>query len=209
LFCDSAFQNGEHTNARPIYDEGNKYLIVAKRDIKAGEQLQNSYNQCDWCDTYSTPPDAESFQATPQIFGLYGFVEFMPQRWVIPRMRLLFDIDDVSARDDQSSGGLKVDFIVPPSRLSVSFLERRIGYLENFAKNHKDRSDVASHELSAIMSFRAAIETAFSEAVAQSEGQLSEEVWTWGDDWYTGGGEGEEDDEDQDILDPRYYEEEL
>lgn len=159
-----------------------------------GEQLQNSYNQCDWCDTFSNPSNGpRSFQVTPQLFELYGFVELIPQRWVIPCHRLFFDIDE-------DGSDLVVDFVVPPSRDGIAFLKDQIEVLQHFETEHRMRSDIPEHELEAIMKLHTAMESAFTLAIEQSKGQITDEVWHWDeDDWYM---EDDEESEDDDVEDP-------
>lgn len=167
-------------------------MIVATRDIQAGEQLQSSYNQCDWChEDYSSPPAGPNkYFVTPQIFEWYGFVELYPQRWVVPYARILFNIDESSEAeenegDEEEGSDLEVTFIVPPSRGGIAFLAIQLERLEAFEMDHKSRTDIPEVELQAIMSFRSAIVTAFENAIEQSEGQFSDQVWLWEEDeWY-------------------------
>lgn len=68
--------NGRKQFRRPSILE--EYRIVALRDIEAGEELYNSYNQCH--DLACPTSMAETF-ITPHLFAEYGFVEQYPQRW--------------------------------------------------------------------------------------------------------------------------------
>lgn len=201
-------RNGYYTNVKPVFKTDDCYMIVATRDIEAGEQLQSSYNQCDWCDEdYSSPPAGPNkYFVTPQIFEWYGFVELYPQRWVVPYARILFNIDESSEAeenegDEEEGSDLEVTFIVPPSRGGIAFLAIQLERLEAFEMDHKSRTDIPEVELQAIMSFRSAIVTAFENAIEQSEGQLSDQVWLWEEDeWYI----EDEDDSDGVGHDPTY-----
>eukprot|EP00934_Nitzschia_sp_Nitz4_P008466 Nitzschia sp. Nitz4//scaffold96_size78090//1661//2876//NITZ4_005481-RA/size78090-augustus-gene-0.9-mRNA-1//-1//CDS//3329560534//8456//frame0 len=171
-------RNGHHTNVSPTYDEGGKrYRVVATRDILAGEQLQNSYNRCDWCSFYSNPDSELNFQVTPQIFELYGFVELFPQRWVLPEARLLFDLDIVEPERATYDGELRVDFIVPPSQYGVSYLWHKLQLLDEFSSTHRNRSDIAISELEAIFELHNAMKVAFNAALLHSRGKLTNKVW--------------------------------
>lgn len=156
--------------------------------------MQNTYNNCEWCDVFSGPVDAESFMVTPHLFEMHGFVEFYPQRWVLPRVRLLFDIIE---SEEDSENELRIEFVAPPSRRGIAFMTTAVEFLEKFEKAHIDRSDIPKHELEGIMSLHSATKIAFKLAIDQSEGQLSDEIW-WEDeeDWFL-----LEDDEDEDPGD--------
>lgn len=152
-------RNGhQHFNTDPILRYGEDYQLVTKQHIPKGAQLQNSYNQCRWCTIYRNPGNEDSFVVTPQIFELYGFVELYPQRWVIPWVRLLFDIDYLDddndnddndqqrqqQRQEQSSSSsssqpqkYNVSFPVPPSDEALTFLSDELERLEEFAQKYQ------------------------------------------------------------------------
>lgn len=173
------------------------------RDIDAGEQLQNSYNQCQWCQIYTNPETADWFQVTPQIFELYGFVEFMPQRFAVPHVRLLFDIDEVDEDEADFPGELEVDFVVPPSPAGIQFLHERLHFLREIEVRIKENQSITAAETEGLLSLHSAIVTAFSAALQQAGGQVSNEVWQMGEMWFWESDiDIEEDEEDY------YYEDE-
>mmetsp|Transcript_7170 Transcript_7170/g.10467 ORF Transcript_7170/g.10467 Transcript_7170/m.10467 type:complete len:381 (+) Transcript_7170:52-1194(+) len=77
-------RNGRYHNVdrRSTTDEllqvDGDYTIVATKDIKAGSQLHNSYNQCQ---ADATCFGIDKSYVTPQIFLDYGFVEQLPRRF--------------------------------------------------------------------------------------------------------------------------------
>jgi hypothetical protein len=177
-------RNGDWFNTDPSFVQGEYYQLVAVRPIKAGEQLQNSYNQCPWCGIYSAPYRADSFVVTPHIFETYGFVELYPQRWIFPQARLLFDIDE--ANGDGEETGIEINFVVPPSEQGFKFLKKEERRLKAFAfKNEYNRSP-PEHELKAIWEYHNAALTAVSSAIQfADEKQFSNQVWEMEENqWY-------------------------
>ena len=152
--------------------QGQKYEIITTRPVQAGEQLQNSYNQCQWCRMYRNPKRSEHFHVTPQLFEIYGFVELYPQRWVIPSQRLLFDVVETE------EGTVQAKFAVKPSRLALEFMKRRLDVLRNFQRRNQYRTDLPPQELEAIFSFHDAMMDAFRLALeAAKETGTSELIW--------------------------------
>ena len=89
----------------PEIHYGKDYQIVATRDVQAGEQLQNSYNKCKWCDgLYANADNPEQYYVTPQLFEVYGFTESWPQRWIVPEARLLFDVTEEKQEEEDLHG---------------------------------------------------------------------------------------------------------
>ena len=88
-------RNGHWLNTKTdedasVYD-GTPIDVLAKRDIKAGEQIYVSYNMCEDCTS------RERTYGTPQIFRDYGFVEDFPQQWIFDDISVGFRLDK---RDD-------------------------------------------------------------------------------------------------------------
>ena len=154
-----------------------------------------SYNLCSFCENlYSNPKDVYSYQVTPHLFEWYGFIEPIPQRWVVPKARLLFDVKHAD-EDEANDNDLRVDFIVPPSSDGLNFIRQRLLYLREIAEKLENRTDIPQVELDGLRSFHSALVNAFSLAIKFSEGEVSEEVWSMSeDDWYM------EDDSDYDEL---------
>lgn len=145
------------------------------RPVEAGEELQNTYNQCEWCDP--------SYVATPQIFELFGFVEPFPQRWVIADYDIIFDIFQ------HAEGQIEISFESLPDDFGVIFMQRRLQELEEFKQKYQDRTDLPKAEYDGIFQFHEAVVNAFSWAVQMlpPEGAVVD-----GDD------DDEEDEEDDD-----------
>mmetsp|Transcript_27718 Transcript_27718/g.59242 ORF Transcript_27718/g.59242 Transcript_27718/m.59242 type:complete len:437 (-) Transcript_27718:340-1650(-) len=73
-----ASKNVESTSAHAIEEDVTAFAL---RDIKAGEQLQNTYsecldNDCDW-------GEMKYSYLTQNIFMDYGFLEMYPRRWLL------------------------------------------------------------------------------------------------------------------------------
>ena len=174
----------------PEIDYGNHYQIVATRDVEAGEQLQNSYNRCKWCDgLYDNADKPDEYYVTPQLFEVYGFLEPWPQRWILPEARLLFDIIEEQERDilgRHSLDGLQVNFVAPPSYDGVNYLKERLGALSDFEREFRNSTGIPRQEYEGIFSLHGAMSRAFSLALEQSVGRLSNSAWHMGDAWHRG-----------------------
>jgi len=161
------------------------YQMRTTRAVKTGEELVSSYNKCLFCDhLYSNAKDPYSFQVTPQLFEIYGFVEPIPQRWVVPEVRLMFDInyDDEEEPDENE---LRVDFVVPPCWHALHFMRQRLAFLQEFEEELENHMDIPKEELDGLTSFHSALVDAFSLALEFSVGEASEQVWSMDkDDWY-------------------------
>jgi len=79
-------RNGKWYNTHMKVSRGVNYQITARKDIKPGEQIYNSYNMCDNCD------GRKDGYGTPEIFRDYGFVEDFPQRWNFEEFEFMFDL---------------------------------------------------------------------------------------------------------------------
>ncbi|KAL7558026.1 hypothetical protein ACA910_016478 [Epithemia clementina (nom. ined.)] len=104
-----------------------EHRLVALRDIRAGEQLYNSYNQCH---DSTCPPSIADTYVTPHILRDYGFVEQYPQRWRFdgddssPRLDyIVFELDQQqapNAEEEEEDGSSFVLTWLPLSSLSSS-----------------------------------------------------------------------------------------
>lgn len=184
-------RNGNYTNVDPEIDYEKSYKLVATRDVQAGEQLQNSYNKCSFCDgLYDNANEPQEYYVTPQLFEVYGFVELLPQRWILPEARLMFDITgggdgtgEVGESDDNR--GLRIDFVAPPSVEGLTFLQRELVMLDKFKKRYGNSTDLPRPEYDGIFSMHGAMVKAFSLALEQTTGQdLSDHVWEMGMNWH-------------------------
>jgi SET domain len=175
-------RNGYHANVIPVISAGRYVRVMTNRAVRAGEQLQNSYNRCPFCkNLYSNPQTPLGFQVTPQLFEAYGFVESIPQRWVLPEMRMILDIvhpdEDDGDDDDDDDHSVEVVYAVPPSIRGIHYLRQRLQELEEFEEEYGERTDIPEIELEGIFSLHEAIVHAYSQAVYQSVGLASEEIW--------------------------------
>eukprot|EP00934_Nitzschia_sp_Nitz4_P007853 Nitzschia sp. Nitz4//scaffold31_size150131//103710//105019//NITZ4_002842-RA/size150131-augustus-gene-0.7-mRNA-1//1//CDS//3329547701//7843//frame0 len=171
--------NGHQANLNPSFVDDSRYRMIAQRDIMAGEQLQASYTECDaWC---LTPSDHSSstkkeglveleFHVTSQILELYGFVEQLPHIWALPPVSLLFTIDST---ESEEGDGLQVNFILLPNETGINFLRGELHHLEAFEKAHRERQDIVSHELDAILDLHRAMVTAYTAAVQRFDTDYS------------------------------------
>jgi hypothetical protein len=170
-------RNGNHTNVQPEISAGRHVRVVTTRVVRAGEQFQNSYNKCPYCKAlFSNPRLPTGFQVTPQLFEQYGFVEDIPQRWVIPEMRMIFDVV-YSTADDTGEDDVEVVYAVPPSSRGRHYLRRRLYELALFEEEYGERNDIPDVELEGIFSLHEAMVDAYSLAIDFSEGDMSEKVW--------------------------------
>mmetsp|Transcript_5713 Transcript_5713/g.16923 ORF Transcript_5713/g.16923 Transcript_5713/m.16923 type:complete len:581 (-) Transcript_5713:69-1811(-) len=85
-----------NTNVHPAEDEA-VYRITANQDIMAGQQIYNSYNQCNQCGSRQ-----ESF-GTPEMFESYGFVEPYPQRFIIEDVEYQYEDDGNDGDGDDTN----------------------------------------------------------------------------------------------------------
>jgi len=145
-------RNGpKYYNSHHIMDYGKSFTLTANRRIMAGEQIYNSYNECNRCGARQYDFD------TAQLFMHYGFVEDYPRFFLIESARLKFRIyeeeeeevketpnENNNAQNDNSSSESKtattttkrVEFALPPSDLGVTYLEKEIKRLEEFKNDN-------------------------------------------------------------------------
>uniref|UniRef100_A0A7S1YJJ5 SET domain-containing protein n=1 Tax=Grammatophora oceanica TaxID=210454 RepID=A0A7S1YJJ5_9STRA len=74
--------------------------VTASRDIKAGEEIYNTYSHCIDCG------NRKLNYGTPEILRDYGFVENYPQRWILTRT-FRFEIDEVFEHDEAHSNNIE------------------------------------------------------------------------------------------------------
>lgn len=175
-------KNGHGYTADPKFELGEHYQIVTRRDVEAGEEIRNSYNQCEWCEAFSNSPSERLIFLTPMIYEHYGFVESYPQRWIVPKFRILFDVEEVEGEE----GVLNATWAVPPSPLGVDFLRSDINRLEAFADRlDRANSDLSEVELNGLKDYHKSILAAYKIAYDTSLNQsLSDEVWYLGRDYW-------------------------
>ena len=96
-------RNGEYwsnTNMAPgasVHDRSQPIEVFCARDIRQGEELYGSYDQCNDCggrtDSYGTA----------EILRDYGFVEDYPQKWIFPKQRISFSLDYTYTKDSNGT----------------------------------------------------------------------------------------------------------
>mmetsp|Transcript_28700 Transcript_28700/g.44093 ORF Transcript_28700/g.44093 Transcript_28700/m.44093 type:complete len:585 (-) Transcript_28700:109-1863(-) len=145
-------RNGpKYYNTHHIVDYGKTFTLTTNRRIMAGEQIYNSYNDCNKCDSRRHDYD------TAQMFMDYGFVEDYPRFFLIESVRLKFriheeeedevrespnennndEIDNASTESTTPTTTTKrVEFALPPSDLGVTYLEKEIERLEEFKNDN-------------------------------------------------------------------------
>ncbi|KAL7530268.1 hypothetical protein ACHAWF_003310 [Thalassiosira exigua] len=188
---DNRGYNIRHNSNYDSYVNGAVHDIVTSRVIEAGEQLFNSYNRCNICE------GRFDWMGTPEMFLHYGFVESMPQSWLIDFARIKFVLDWKDG--DESSGELAVDFKLPPSEKGMGLLREELARLKSFAEAHRqtrfeDYKDMTEHEWKSLWQYFDALYIALSNAV-QSTSALVDDVWKLGNDWWIQDGPPNEADE--------------
>ena len=154
------------------------YAIATTRSVSSGEELYNSYNQCNVCQDY------QDWFTTPYLFKSYGFVEQYPQRWLFDLCRIKFDLDI-----DDESGVETVNFLVAPSKGGMGAMKKELGRLDTFSEQYRSKNDVGmpDHEWKSLWEYYDALHNAISRAL-ESDELVSEEVWEMPHDlWVTNG----------------------
>ena len=135
-------RNGESLNVEStIVHSDDDVTAFALRDIKAGEQLQNTYSECmDYdCDfgerKYTYP--------TTDIITDYGFLEFYPRRWPLnPTNQMIAEVDE-----DLETGEKSFQWIFEtPSETDIEFISDQLSRLRNIEV--QVRRAVAKHKTS-------------------------------------------------------------
>jgi len=150
-------------------------IAQALRDISEGEELHNSYNQCNDCDS------RRKDYGTPEIFQDYGFVESYPQRWVFPLRRLTplsrsrskvvsFDLD----LDDNQE--LMIFWNRDPPAGALVWLKGQLKRLKKVGKLKLEKQDasILDQEWDAIKKYYDALVVAFTKAVDALESARKE-----------------------------------
>lgn len=135
--------NGKHNIVHKYYPYNSNdlsiikqtgYEIIASKTINRNDQLYLTYNRC----RYSQ--HVLDWHGTPEMFLAYGFVESMPQRWLIDFARVKFDLDWKDG--DENGGALVVKFLVHPSIKGVTLLKEELTRLWLFAEKHCNISNI-------------------------------------------------------------------
>ena len=108
----------------------------ALRDIKAGEQLQNTYSEC--MDHDCDFGELKYSYTTQMMYNDYGFLEFYPRRW---------QLHDVIAEVDEDLETGKKSFkwiFDSPSGTTIEWISKQLSRLRNMEKHF--RKLVAQHK---------------------------------------------------------------
>merc|ERR1711957_735883 len=109
-----------------------EFRIIAIKDIPAGAQLYNSYNQCDYDATCNK--DVGLVYMTQDIFQDYGFVEQYPRRFAFftgyynedENLGMVINIDEKTS----GGGDLEVKFLTKrPSELQLKWMVKQFARL--------------------------------------------------------------------------------
>jgi len=129
-------RNGKWLNTWINLVRGEKYDVLARHTIEAGQEIYNSYNQCNKC-----AAKAYNFECgTPHIFDLYGFTESYPQRWAIGA-DFFFDLDQEDSGKIVLSWSNKEDLHIQED---LDILKNMISRLQVSGDRYK-RDGIASH----------------------------------------------------------------
>ena len=132
------------------------------------------------CDDYF------DYVGTPEIFKMFGFVEVMPQRWLIDFARVKFDLDWRDA--NESTGDVVVKFLFPPSERGIALLQEELDLLSSFAMsrdNDPRDSGIPASDWQSLWQYYDALHYALSCAVRQSSnGNMTDDVWKLDENWW-------------------------
>eukprot|EP00571_Detonula_confervacea_P008930 CAMPEP_0172328258 /NCGR_PEP_ID=MMETSP1058-20130122/60260_1 /TAXON_ID=83371 /ORGANISM="Detonula confervacea, Strain CCMP 353" /LENGTH=512 /DNA_ID=CAMNT_0013045365 /DNA_START=263 /DNA_END=1802 /DNA_ORIENTATION=- len=173
--------------------------FVTTKSIKAGDELYNSYNRCNICQEYY------DWQGTPEMLLQFGFVETLPQRWLFDFARVKFELDWKD--DDETTGEVVVDFLVPPSEKGMLLLQEELTRLKSFStmhrrKSYKEYEGMSKYEWESLWQYYDALHDALTNAIVQSDATLSDEVWELGDNWWVKDGSLNASQEDEHYVLP-------
>lgn len=151
---------------------------MTSRRVEKGEQLVNSYNQCELCGNRFYD------YTTIDIFLDYGFVESYPQKWMIDEVRLKFEVME----PEDGSDGLKIKWTMPPSVWGVAWLKDEVARLRQFAEDKQNDTELEKsmpqHEYDMVWMLQKAALSAFEAAAKQSEGLTSGAAWKCDLGWW-------------------------
>jgi len=139
--------------------DGKDITVFASRDVKAGEQLYLSYNECADCIGYAWT------YVLPQILKDYGFVEQYPRRWNFED--LAFEIDE-----DEETNELKLTFLTgEPNAFQLKFMRahlKRLRNLKDYVTTHAEKLE-SEHERYTSLEYYDALTFALDFALRQAE----------------------------------------
>jgi hypothetical protein len=169
-------RNGDWLNTECRHKRNKDHAMYASRDIKAGEEIFLSYNQCAHC------RNRKFTYGTPELYRDYGFVEQYPQRWIFHEQEIAFDL-----YQDEESGEVylvwldddvdeEFDDLYEVSEWGIEILQ---GHLERLKKLYKQilrplksnpfQEELPQQDLDSIMAYYNALTLALELAVEASE----------------------------------------
>eukprot|EP00957_Ditylum_brightwellii_P211358 15366085-Ditylum_brightwellii.AAC.1 len=160
-------RNGHWFNSVDTGVHSNRTILIrASRDIRPGQQIYNSYNQCRDCGGRLTD------YGTPEILRDYGFVETFPQRWIFEDYDVAFEIDE-RYKQGKATGEyvLKEWILTKPDEDDIYMLLNRIEVLQDDMETLLSDRDpaVPEREWDIIFEFANAMVFAVNFAVESSE----------------------------------------
>lgn len=156
-------RNGFYTNIDSTSVHMQRTIHVrATRNIRAGEELSYTYNQCKDC-----AGRIDSF-GTPEILMSYGFVEDFPQRWVFKDFNTVFDLDEQYDYVGNKTGKLELQWIGgAPDDTAIEFFEEQLERLVALQGTvlASRNPDIPDHEWNTATKFHQATVTALIMAI--------------------------------------------
>jgi len=108
---------GDRVNSLVQVTFGEKQDVVAKRNIRKGEELGYSYSQSPHQEMFD-----QQYYSTPEFLRDYGFVEtLLPQRWWFGEIG--FDVEEGNSDDD---GDVKITWLSEPTPKDAAFLKDQL-----------------------------------------------------------------------------------
>ena len=136
-------RNGASLNVESTTAHTDKDITAfAVRDIKAGEQLQNTYSEC--LDHDCDFGEIKYTYDTAMIFNDYGFLEFYPRRWPLNPggYKVIAEIDE-----DLETGKKSFQWIFDtPTEETIAWVESHLKRLKGMEA--KLRKGIADHKTS-------------------------------------------------------------
>eukprot|EP00978_Attheya_sp_CCMP212_P008022 scaffold18709_cov50-Attheya_sp.AAC.1 len=136
-------RNGQSLNVESssAHERDEDIEAFACRDIKAGEQLQNTYSECmdEDCEYGAIKYEYD----TQQIYSEYGFVELYPRRWRLGLARLDDDSEQgIIAEIDQDLETGKKTFqwiFETPTEATIHWISEQLARLKKIEPNVRQR----------------------------------------------------------------------
>lgn len=162
--------SGDKHNSVLQLRHGRYFGAKALRDIKAGDEICDSYTHCSEC------ADRSTWFGTSELFFEYGFIESMPQVW-----HLLWDLHFSLGPTGTNKSEIRASWLKevqdPVENLAWTQLEvDRLNHVGGMLLKH--HGSVPQHEWSAILQYHSALSLALSktvEALTELTTQLEEQ----------------------------------